>query len=96
MGRAAYSRGGSVLPVPAREEAEQGEHENDDQDDPEDAHVVTPLSFAWVACSRNANCETQKSRLDGRLLCREGWDDSCRPRVLGALSQVGTPGRFGC
>src|SRR6476659_8070258 len=43
MGRAAYSRGGSVLPVPAREEAEQSEHENDDEDDPEDAHTDPPF-----------------------------------------------------
>src|SRR5215211_2782481 len=45
MGRAAYSRGGSVLPVPAREKAEQCEHENYDQDDPEDAHADPPFVY---------------------------------------------------
>jgi hypothetical protein len=39
MGRAAYSVLREVLPVPAREEAEQREHEDDDQDDPEDVHA---------------------------------------------------------
>jgi hypothetical protein len=29
-----------ALPAPAREEAEQREHENHDQDDPENAHAV--------------------------------------------------------
>jgi hypothetical protein len=42
--RAAYSLTASGptedLPAPAREEAEQRKHQDDDQDDPEDAHAV--------------------------------------------------------
>src|SRR5712691_5338817 len=37
--RAAYLTFGRVLPAATREEAEQREHEDDDQDDPENAHV---------------------------------------------------------
>ena len=37
MGRAAYVTETRGLPPAAREEAEQREHENDDQDDPENA-----------------------------------------------------------
>src|SRR5204863_8955210 len=37
MGRAAHFTKGCGLPPAAREEAEQREHENDDQDDPENA-----------------------------------------------------------
>ena len=43
MGRAAYSTGVTVLPVPAREKAEQCEHEDDDEDDPENAHADPPF-----------------------------------------------------
>jgi hypothetical protein len=45
MGRAAYCTGVAVLPVPAREKAEQCEHKDDDQDDPEDAHADPPFVF---------------------------------------------------
>jgi hypothetical protein len=42
---------GLALKAAATEKAEQGEHKDDDQDDPEDAHVY---SFAIVACITNA------------------------------------------
>jgi hypothetical protein len=35
------------LPAPAPEEAEQGEDEHDDQDDPEKAHVVSFWLSTW-------------------------------------------------
>jgi hypothetical protein len=35
----------AVLETPAAEEAEKGEHEHDDQDDPEKAHVVSFFSM---------------------------------------------------
>jgi hypothetical protein len=47
-GRAAYLTEGLGLPPAAREEAEQREHENDDQDDPQNAQSshLLPASFA--------------------------------------------------
>jgi hypothetical protein len=47
MGRAAYITKALGLPPAAREEAEQREHENDDQDDPENAQCshLLPASF---------------------------------------------------
>jgi hypothetical protein len=50
-GRAAHLRVFEVLvrwlPAPAPEEAEQGEDEHDDQDDPEKAHVVSFWLSTW-------------------------------------------------
>src|SRR6266542_7014688 len=46
--RAAHSQrvfGPTVLPVPAREEAEQREHEDHDEDDPENAHALISSLF---------------------------------------------------
>jgi hypothetical protein len=47
MGRAAYVTKSFGLPPAAREEAEQREHENDDQDDPQNAQSshLLPASF---------------------------------------------------
>src|SRR5437764_1203206 len=44
--RAAYLQRTSVLPAAAAEEAEQQKHKHDDQDDPENRHAPTSLSFA--------------------------------------------------
>jgi hypothetical protein len=47
MGRAAYVMKAVRLPPAAREEAEQREHENDDQDDPENAQCSHPLPASF-------------------------------------------------
>jgi hypothetical protein len=58
MGRAAYVNEGSFLPPASREEAEQREHENDDQDDPEDAQCSHLLraSFSTNGYSDAEGC----------------------------------------
>src|SRR5204862_6610204 len=71
MGRAAYPTGTAVLPAPAREEAEQREHENDDQDDPENAqcsHLLpafvsqtTDLRFGGCVKPRGASLVAERA-----------------------------------
>src|SRR5205823_9460535 len=60
-----------VLPVPAREEAQQREHEDHDQDDPEDAHAVKPPFVRGRLVVRSSPGGERKTTEIGRASCRE-------------------------
>jgi len=50
----------SLLPIPAREEAEQREHKDDDQDDPEDAHALGASLAVGVDLTELISVEGQR------------------------------------
>src|SRR5919199_5376504 len=80
MGRAAYPTEAFDLPAAARKEAEQREHEDDDQDDPENAqcsHLLpvvrrgTPTTAGGARWLRDVDGPDRDRPEHGRLLARE-------------------------
>ena len=70
--RTAYpSRGGDLSVAAAADKAEQGEHEHDDQDDPEQAHSVTPFVFGRLGLVSllRSFIQERHSRCDGYAVC---------------------------
>jgi hypothetical protein len=68
MCRAAHLKSVLVLPAAPAEEAQEREYQDDDQDDPENSHAVTPL----VVCMNSGSRYPETSSLNPGLTGRNG------------------------